>query len=33
MPHLIFTCDPDFNDLALDEFRRESIYSVSPLGL
>ncbi|MBI3959924.1 MAG: 50S rRNA methyltransferase [Chloroflexi bacterium] len=26
MPHLILTCDPDFNDLALDEFRHDSIY-------
>lgn len=26
MPQLIFTCDPDFNDLALDEFRRDSVY-------
>jgi len=26
MPQLILTCDPDFNDLALDEFRRDSIY-------
>lgn len=26
MPHLILTCDPDFNDLALDEFRHDSVY-------
>ncbi len=26
MPQLILTCDPDFNDLALDEFRRDSVY-------
>ncbi|MGB5050631.1 MAG: SAM-dependent methyltransferase, partial [Caldilineaceae bacterium] len=28
MPQLILTCDPDFNDLALDEFRRDSVYGV-----
>jgi 23S rRNA (cytidine2498-2'-O)-methyltransferase len=28
MPQLILTCDPDFNDLALDEFRRDSINGV-----
>lgn len=26
MPQLIFTCDPDFNELALDEFSRDSVY-------
>ena len=31
MPQLILTCDPDFNDLALDEFRRDSIYDTSLL--
>ena len=26
MPQIILTCDPDFNDLALDELRRDSVY-------
>lgn len=26
MPQIILTCDPDFNDMALDEFRRDSVY-------
>ncbi|RLT42754.1 MAG: 50S rRNA methyltransferase [Chloroflexi bacterium] len=25
MPQIILTCDPDFNDLALDEFHRDSV--------
>ncbi len=33
MPQIILTCDPDFNDLALDELRRDSIYGASPLDL
>ena len=28
MPQLILTCDPDFNDLALDELRRDSVRGV-----
>lgn len=33
MPHLIFTCDSDFNDLALDEFYRDSIYAAGTAEL